>query len=263
MWRRDSRSPRRHGQGSAAGAQGSAAGAQGPAAGAPRGFTLIEVLVSVALLGLIFGLLYNSFFQISAGSTRLQNELTDQQELRLLLKLIVDDLQAAQYFENFVTSGGGKSGIEADLRFEGAGEFSRIRFHAALPARFFREVPPEQDPGTHSVAYWVAPSEENRERLVLMRREDFYLDDDMDEGGVSAELVEGIETFLVEFLPVEAREREDEEDWEDEWSSGERPVGKKLPLAIRVTLALKKQEGGRSVKDILEVNLAPTMGFKL
>lgn len=245
MWCRNSRRGKR------------GCGARPPA----RGFTLIEVLVSMVLLAVILTLLFTSFFQISTGSKRLQEELIAQQELRLLLKMMVDDLQAAQYFRHFVESGGGASGIVADRRFEGTTEFSRIRFHAALPARFYRQVPAEQDPGTHEVAYWVEPSEEDRNRMVLMRREDFYLDDDMDEGGVSAELVEGIKVFSVKFLPPGDRDEESEDLWEDEWDSAEKPKSERMPLAIRVTLALENPNG-TAVTDSLEVNLPPTLEAK-
>jgi prepilin-type N-terminal cleavage/methylation domain-containing protein len=227
-------------------------------AGKAAGFTLVELMIAIVLLAIILTLLYTSFFQISTGTKRLQEQLAQQQEVRLLLKMIGDDLQAVQYFGGFVEDGEGrKSGLVAEEHAEGNEKFSRVHFHAAIPARFYPQVPPERDPGMHEVAYWVEPSKEDRERLVLMRREDFYLDDDMEEGGVSVRLAGEVRAFLVEFLPVKRRTEEYEDDWVLEWDSADRPKNEPMPMAVRVTLALPDKKGP-PVSQTIQINLQPT-----
>lgn len=212
-------------------------------------------MISMVLLGMILTLLYTSFFQISEGTTKLNEQLAEQQELRLLLNMIVEDLQGAQYFSRFVQDGGAASGLVADTDLVGAEAFSSLRFHANVGARFHRQVEPEADPGMHELAYWVEPDEDDRDVLVLMRREDFYLDDDMDEGGITAELVKGVEAFLVEFLPFANREAEFEDQWEDSWDSADKPASARMPMAIRVTLARRVGTEGRRLEEKLEINL--------
>ncbi|MCZ6628101.1 MAG: prepilin-type N-terminal cleavage/methylation domain-containing protein [SAR324 cluster bacterium] len=221
---------------------------------APGGFTLIELMVSLVLLGVILTLIYTSFYQISNGSKRISEELAEQQELRLLLTLIGEDLQAAQYFERF-TKDGNASGMVAVTDFVGNRKMSKLDFHANVPARFHRQVDPAADPLMHELAYWVEEDERDREVLVLKRREDFYLDDDMHEGGVTSELVKGVESFLVEFLPPAIRQSEFEDQWEEEWDSSDKTGTGRMPMAMRITLARRATPQARLLQETLEVNL--------
>ncbi|MGA1166400.1 MAG: PulJ/GspJ family protein, partial [bacterium] len=55
------------------------------------------MLVSMAILGLLVTLLYSSFSQISRTSLSVEKSLRGREELRLLMKIVLDDLQAMQY----------------------------------------------------------------------------------------------------------------------------------------------------------------------
>ena len=69
------------------------------------GFSLLELLISIALLGLVMSLLYGAFFQISNSSLQVKSTLETRQELRLLMKMVLDDLQNVQYLKRFAESG--------------------------------------------------------------------------------------------------------------------------------------------------------------
>ena len=56
------------------------------------GFSILELLISVTLLGLVMSVLYAAFFQISNSSLKVQSTLDARQELRLLMKIVLDDL---------------------------------------------------------------------------------------------------------------------------------------------------------------------------
>src|SRR5262249_24955601 len=109
------------------------------------GITLLEMLIALAILSLVLTLAYGSFFQVSGAATALKTELDEQQELRLILKMIADDLQASRCLTNLPSKAGVKplSGIVAKVRFVGKSEFSYVDFHAATESRFFRQRPPE------------------------------------------------------------------------------------------------------------------------
>ena len=79
------------------------------------GFSLLEVLVSMAILGLLVTLLYSSFSQISRTSLSVENSLRGREELRLLMKVVLDDLQAMQYLSRLVELNESESpGVQID-----------------------------------------------------------------------------------------------------------------------------------------------------
>jgi prepilin-type N-terminal cleavage/methylation domain-containing protein len=223
-----------------------------------RGFTLIELLVALLLLGLVLTLVYGAFAQISGPALAERDRLTEQQELRLLTRMISDDLQAAQWLERYWAKGPNfRTGIVAELHAEGAQEFTTIAFHAARPARFYRSVDPASDPNLHEVGYSVEPSEDHTQ-LVLMRREDFYVDDDLEHGGVSVQVADHIKTFRVDFLAPEADLEAAETPWEPRWDSPSRPEATRMPLAMRLTIE-RTDATGRDVSESIEFNLPTSL----
>jgi prepilin-type N-terminal cleavage/methylation domain-containing protein len=226
--------------------------------GGRRGFTLIELLIALMLLGLVLTLVYGAFAQISGPAVDQRNRLNEQQDLRLLLRMMADDLQAAQWLDRFWAKGiQYRTGIIAETRTESGKEFTRISFHTARPARFFRTVDATHDPDLHEVGYSVELSED-RSQLVLMRREDFYLDDDLEHGGVSVQLADHIQKFLVEFLPTATDERTSDQPWETRWDSPNRPESSRMPVALRLTIA-RTGIGDRLFSESIEFNLPASL----
>ncbi len=226
--------------------------------GGRHGFTLIELLVSLLLLGLVLTLVYGAFAQISGPAVAQRDRLNEQQDLRLLLRMVSDDLQSAQWLERFWAKGiQFRTGIVAELRSEGGKDFTIISFHAARPARFFRTVDPLHDPDLHEVGYFVELSED-RTQLVLKRREDFYLDDDLEHGGVSVQLADHIQTFLVEFLPGTADPNASEQPWQARWDSPNQPEAARMPLAMRLTIA-RTSPSGPVLTESIEFNLPASL----
>lgn len=227
--------------------------------GAP-GLTLLELLAALAILALVLTLAYGSFFQISGAAMRLKDELEEQQELRLLLKMIADDLQSTRYLNAVAAKSGGVSanptGIVAKVRNIGRAEFSYVDFHAATEARFFRQRPPELDPGLHEIGYGAREDTETG-AVLLVRREDFYLDGDLESGGVSVILTRKLETFSLAFLAPPESPGAVTERWEREWNSAQRPEDARMPRAIRIGLGLKGKDG-HPLRETLEVNLPDT-----
>jgi hypothetical protein len=206
------------------------------------------------LLAIVLALVYGAFAQISGPALAQRDRLTEQQELRLLLRMIADDVQAAQWLARFrEKSDQSRTGIVAETRPEGSTRFTRISFHAARPARFHRTVEPLRDPELHEIGYFVTLSED-RSQLVLKRREDFYLDDDLEEGGVEVELADHIQQFLIEFQPPGADPDALQPDWEDRWNSPNQPEAARMPLAVRITLE-RTDASGRPLGESIELNL--------
>jgi prepilin-type N-terminal cleavage/methylation domain-containing protein len=230
-------------------------------AGRPRAapaFTLIELLLAIALLSVIVALVYGALFQVTGGAQALTQEFSEDQELRLLVRMISQDLQAVRYLPEFTKKLNNEtrpSGLIARSEFVARGDFSRIDFHTAGPARQHRQRPEEGDPLLHEVGYQVL-EDRTLDTLTLVRREDYYVDGDMEAGGVTAVLARDIDTFKVEcLLPAQAPGQQ-QEVWTSVWDSRPAPTApnERLPRALRITLG-QTGKSGRHLKEVLEINL--------
>ena len=114
-----------------------------------KAFSLLELLVSITLLALVSALIYGAFFQVSNSSLKVKESLSQSQELRLLMKMVLDDLQAVQYLEHFVEDeeSNSQTGIISTLEWVQSiennptlGEVSSLSFHASVPSRFFKDI---------------------------------------------------------------------------------------------------------------------------
>ena len=211
------------------------------------GFTLLELMVALGLLSLIVTLLYSGFAQVSGNAGRVTKELEARQALRVLLKLVADDLQAAQYLPEWAKQDH-PSGLISTRRFEGAKPFAWVRMHVGTTAKFHRNVAAGADPGLHEVSYRVERDLE-RDTLVLRRREDFYLDEDMEDGGITVDLADGMETFTIEFLLPSTAGTVDER-WEEEWDANEQVDGPRLPPAMRIAISRTAPDGSQYAEQM-------------
>ena len=131
-----------------------------------NGFSLLDLLISIALLGLVMSILFRAFFQISNSSMQVISSLETRQELRLLMKIVLDDLQNVQYLKNFVESGQNtiprrESGLivvskkgPQNLETGEQEEVSVVFFHTAVKSRFYPDEK-ENDPEIHEVSYSI------------------------------------------------------------------------------------------------------------
>ena len=238
-----------------------------------RGFSLLELLISVSLLGLVLSLLYGAFFQISNLSIQVKSNVNSREQLRLIMKLVIDDLQKTQYLKHFVESEKDntiqrQTGMIAE-RIAGpinseTGEIqivSRINFHAAINSRFF-SWGQKTDPELHEVGYSLEENQ-NTNTWDFIRREDFYIDSDIKEGGKKQILSQEITKFDLEFLESETALADGGflEKWGNEWNSEENECGNLdveenfcLPRAFKLTMSLKG-ENEKAIYDTQVANL--------
>ena len=217
-------------------------------------------------------LLYGAFFQISNSSLQVKSTLETRQELRLLMKMVLDDLQNVQFLKHFAESGQStnqqrESGMIAEIKLGpenpetgGLEEVSSLYFHTAAKSRFYPEEK-EQDPELHEVSYTMQENLDTK-TWEFVRREDFYLDNNLREGGKSYVLSETVTKF--ELLLLESQiglaGGGNQEEWTREWDSDEENCGTSrgdpfcLPRAVKLTMALK-DERGNTVTDSQVHNL--------
>jgi type II secretion system protein J len=194
-----------------------------------RGFTLMEMVISIALMTLILGAGY-ACLRSGILSQNLIHQRTDAfQNARVALNLIASDLRAACRLSSEFEFLGMSREIGAD-------EADNLDF---ATRRYSPQASGEAD--FCETSYFLRKSPRSG-LLTLFRRRDASPDRDPLAGGVEEPLAEGIKSLRLEYY--------DGYEWFDEWGD---PQGKRkgqpdlrgrsnlsgLPEAVRITLAVR------------------------
>jgi len=226
-----------------------------------KGMTLIELLLSLAMLGSIVALLLTSFSQTRKQQDRLKAEIEMRQEMRILFRVLAKDFESAVYLENFM---GGKpvqykkSGIFGEN--DDSLEFARDKVHMHVHRRAFnhRGVPLYKDPELHEVSYYLEENDEGVPEFI--RREEFYIDTDITAGDRSLflKLTDHLIGFDVQYVKQNIVD-----DWQDNWdSSAIKSQYDWMPQAVKITLLMKTPSGDK-LEETREFNIRPNYGTKI
>ncbi len=206
--------------------------------GRQSGFTLLELVISVALLSMIMALMYQSLGQTIEKRNLVQDELKGPKVANAILAQIFKDFRYI-YYGGLAGDGGfrGKairaSGMDAD----------RVAF---ITARRTRTVGTEDDgrrgdddresPLTE-VGYACRPHPEHAQWLELWRREDYFVDSKPTEGGFYSLVYDKIRNFRLRFYPrpEEATEKQGLEEWDSATKKG-------IPYAILLKIEFDVSE---------------------
>jgi len=134
--------------------------------------------------------------------------------------------------------------------------------HAAVPAKFYDLEGEDSvgDPELHEIGYFLE-YDSGDQVWKFMRREDFYLDDEITEGGKRQVLSRRVRKFLVEPRGVEIRRALGggfQENWDSIWPAQTYEcVDKKsgcLPLAVQLTMGIELSED-EIIEQTQQINL--------
>lgn len=197
-----------------------------------KGFTLIEIVVAVAIGAIVMTILYSSFFNIINAKDRVEETNDLIHEVRILFSRIEKDLS------NAYARGQYGSFASGETYFLGTrdGNNSRLAFTS-----FTRDTTYEDNQSDQSeITYYLQVNQENREKYYLLRRDNPY------PGNENSGFVYPISENVVNFQLFYA----DESSFEvatagentkiSQWNSAE--IGS-LPKAVEVNITLRDDSG--------------------
>jgi general secretion pathway protein J len=200
---------------------------------ASHGFTLVELLVAVAVLAMISTLIYGAFSGMKRSKEGVQRISDRYREARLALSRISRDLQSAylskhapfdQSLAAQTTAFIGSRGNPAD----------RVDFNSFSNQRLDRD---RHQSDQAEISYFGARDPDRDGVIDLVRRISTRLDLEPDKGGRVEVLATDIDLFDLQYLDPTT------EQWLETWDTRQ-AVGQpdRLPLQVRVILVLN---GGR------------------
>jgi general secretion pathway protein J len=191
-----------------------------------KGFTLLEVLIAVVLLGILAAALYGSYFTVLKARERSAEGMEERRELGNTLDLLRREINSALYTSN-----------DKRLKFivEDRDSFGRPASNLELTTL----APPSplggggKESGVIDVQYYMLEKEKETEKqqLILARKEQDIL---LESTTVPAyPQMERINSFQVECS-------NDGSKWVKSWDA---TLNNGLPKIVRITVQLEEQEG--------------------
>jgi general secretion pathway protein J len=198
-----------------------------------RGFTLIEVIISIAILAAITSLLFGAFSALKRSKDGLSRVQDRQREARLAMARITRELQSA-YLSAHMPLNQALLVQKTIFKSERGSPADRLDFTAFANKRL--------DKNAHvsdqcELSYFGSPNPDGSGTTDLVRRIDTELDLEPTRGCKIEVLATDIDLFDLQYLDAQSGQ------WQESWDTTQ-TTGQpdRLPLQVRVILVLN---GGR------------------
>jgi len=204
------------------------------------GFTLLEVMVAIALLGLIVGAIFSSWTAILKAARVGEDYAASVQRARIAVRTIEDSLSTAHLFtqaQKYYTFVG-ENGSQASLSF-----VTRLSKSFPRSGKF-------GDLDVRRVTFSLEPStDSSRLQSLVLRQQTLLAGMDVDEQEHPLVLARNVKEFGMEFWD----ERHNE--WIDEWL-----LTNQLPKMVKITIALSDDPYSHSVtREVTRVVSIPSI----
>ena len=185
------------------------------------GFTLLEVLIAVVLLGILSAALYGSYFGVLRARDRASSGMESRRELGATLDLIRREVSSAQFRQS-----------DKRLRFvvEDRDSFGTPSSTLTLTTEVPTAGQNRKESGIITVAYRI--TEKNKKRTLTRQERDLFSEEELI---LAYPQMEQITAFLVECY--------DGSKWVKSWDSA---INNRLPNRVRVTVQIEDE--GKTVE---------------
>jgi type II secretion system protein J len=182
-----------------------------------RAFTLLEIMVALAMLAIIVAAIYSAWYSIVKGSAVAAKAAAAGQRTRVAMGSLQKALLSAcmyaqnQQYYTFVV--------------DSEGDYSSLSFTAHLPGSFLRN---RKFGGAEirRVNFTIEDGPDSKKELIL-RQNVLLMDPDRDEVQNPLVLATDVKQFIVEFIDPNTG------DWTSDW-----PATNQFPKKVRITLTL-------------------------
>lgn len=224
------------------------------------GFTLLEVMLAVAILAVISALTAASIQRSLRVKVKIQGDIDSESKVRNALRLIERDINLAFHYRNVDEE------IRAELKKPEPGQpapppappsaednpapnytkflgnSDSLHFSSLSNVRTSRE---SRDGDQGEVGYYLEGCDKGN---CLYRRNSPVIDDDIDSGGGDTVLLDNVTDFRLKYFG------EGKQDWVPMWKTGtdgDDDTRENFPQAVEVVLAIKENNKEISISTII------------
>jgi general secretion pathway protein J len=210
--------------------------------------TLLEVLVSVAILAMVATLIYGAFDGMNrsrAGLARIDERYHQGRQALVRMSRELQSAFLSLHQPQLLTAS------VRTFMFVGtdSGTSDRIDFTSFSHQRLLRNA---HESDQNELSYFLGRDPDHNDKYDLLRREQKEVDIDPQHGGAVNVLCEDVTVFDVQYLEPLT------DTWLDAWDSsqiGQQDQYNRLPFQVRIHLVLRGGEGERPIKLATKVAL--------
>jgi len=191
-----------------------------------QGMTMMEIMVSIAILGIIGMLTWSTVGQTLAAREKLEAEDGIRQQARMALNRISHEISLA-YLTSNVSS---PNSYRTVFVGKDDGEIDTLWFAALSHHRIYRDA---RECDQTELTYWGEMDPNDSGAYVLLHREAPRIDHEPDQDGVILPLAFGVKRLDFKYLDGNTNE------WAEEWDSQGVEQANRLPRAVRVILVVE------------------------
>lgn len=195
-----------------------------------RGFTLLEIMLAVAVLALVGTMIYSGFSQTALNKARIEEDVEHSRIIHMALERMARELTMA-FVSTHVNPSLDLRVVDTAFIGKDNGKDDRIDFTSFSHRRLYRNA---RESDQNEISYFVTEHPDEPGVLVLARREQNRIDEDPRRGGKSQILVENVVEFNVEYFDPLLT------DWVQTWNTEDMLAQpNRLPTQVRIRLAVK------------------------
>lgn len=200
---------------------------------APRGFSLMEVMIAVAITALM-GAMVSMAFQTGFHAKEVVEEEADRYRmLRAAMNRMAREIGSAYVSDRYDAQ---RYRDQSDRPTNFVGESDRLLFTTFAHQRLYTDAK-ESDQAVVEYTVQTSTQKGASGRMDLMRRENANLEGRMDRGGTTDVLFEGVKKLELAYWDSQRKE------WEDEWDTRRTEQKSLLPTRVRITLTALDETG--------------------
>lgn len=194
------------------------------------GFTLIEVLIALAMVAIISTLIYGSF----ARTFEVREVVTQSQQryhgIRVALERMSREISMAFIYDcRQQDTSTGERRQQTLFKSEREGKFDKLTFTSFSHLRLYKDA---HESDQNVLSYFGEDDPKHSSQSNLMRREKPRIDGQPEEGGETQILCPDIKELRFTFWDV------DKNDWVNDWNCSQVERQNKLPRLVRITLTI-------------------------
>ncbi len=193
-----------------------------------RGFSLVELMIAVAITATLGAMTVGAFAQIDRASTAARAQGERYEAARLALSRMAREVSAAFLSDNFDRA-----------RFRDrptlfVGREDQLLFSTMSHQRLYQDA---KESDQSIVEYTVEADPDGNGEQALFRREKVHFDDEPDRGGRKDLVASHVVSLTVAYWDQKRS------DWAREWSTRSVDNANTLPSRVRFTLEVKLADG--------------------